>query len=373
MGGTARELTGVNEMNEQTPQSNQGETGATPAAAPRAAHRNPLANAIAHLSLTQLTLAVLVLVFLWQWFDAQRQISQMQQALAQRLAEIDGGNKANLALAMQNQEVVRELGGKLGLLESRYAETQNQRAALESMYQELSSSRDQMLLAEVEQLLLMAGQQLQLAANVKAALIALQQADSRLQRANRAALGGLRQSIGRDIDKLRVLPNVDVAGINARLDSLIAVVETLPLVQDVHFDEELAAPAAAAPESGWQKLLREIWQEAKQLVRIENTQMSELPLLSPTQSFFLRENLKLRLLSARLALLSRDEASFKRDMKTSQEWIKTYFDVKSAAGAQSLATLQKLKASSINIELPDIGASLEAVRRYRAAHEKGAR
>ena len=371
MGGSATELTGVNEMNEQTPQTNQSATGAAPAAVPRVAHRNPLAQAMAHLSLTQLTLAVLVLVFLWQWFDAQHQISQMQQTLAQRLAEIDGGNKANLTLAMQNQEVVRELGGKLSLLESRYAETQNQRAALESMYQELSSSRDQMALAEVEQLLLMASQQLQLAANVKAALIALQQADSRLQRADRAALGGLRKSINHDMDKLRVLPSVDVAGINARLDSLVAVVETLPLVQDVHFDEELAAPAA--PESGWQKLLREIWQEAKQLVRIENTQRSELPLLSPKQSFFLRENLKLRLLSARLALLSRDEASFKRDMKTSQEWIKTYFDVKSAAGAQSLATLQKLNASSINIELPDIGGSLEAVRRYRAAHEKGAR
>ncbi len=355
-------------MNEQTPQTNQGETGA----APRVAHRNPLA-AIAHLSLTQLTLAVLVLVFLWQWFDAQHQLGQMQQTLAQRLSEIDGSSKANQTLTMQNQEVVRELGGKLSLLESKYAETQNQRAALESMYQELSSSRDQMLLAEVEQLLLMAGQQLQLAANVKAALIALQQADSRLQRADRAALGGLRQSIGRDMDKLRVLPNVDVAGINARLDSLIAVVETLPLVQDVQFAEAVAAPAAAPAPSGWQKLLSEMWLEAKHLVRIENTERTELPLLSPTQSFFLRENLKLRLLSARLALLTRDEASFKRDMKTSQAWIKTYFDVRSAVGAQSLATLQKLNASSISIELPDISASLEAVRRYRAAHEKGAR
>ncbi len=325
------------------------------------------------MNLTQLTLLVLVLVFLWQWFDAQHQLNQMQQTLAQRLAEIDGSNKANQTLAMQNQEVVRELGGKLSLLESKYAETQNQRAALESMYQDLSSSRDQMVLAEVEQLLLIAGQQLQLAANVKAALIALQQAESRLQRADRAALGGLRTSIGRDMDKLRVLPDVDVAGINSRLDNLIAMVEALPLAQDMHTAETVAAPAVQSSEGGWQKLLREIWQEARHLVRIENTQKSEMPLLSPTQAFFLRENLKLRLLSARLALLSRDEASFKRDMKISQEWARLYFDVKSAAGTQFVSTLQKLNASSISIELPDISGSLEAVRHYRAAHEKGAR
>lgn len=336
-------------------------------------HHNPLVQAIARMNLTQLTLAVLVVVFLWQWFDVQHQLGQMQQTLAQRLSEVDGMNKANQALLMQNQEVVRELGGKLSLLESKYAETQNQRAALESLYQDLSSSRDQMALAEVEQLLLIAGQQLQLSANVKAALIAMQQADSRLQRADRAALGDLRKAISRDMDKLRALPSIDATGINARLDSLIALVGTLPLAQDAH-GVDSAVPAAAAPAAGsWQRLLREIWQEATHLVRIENTHQSELPLLSPTQTFFLRENLKLRLLSARLALLSRDEASFKRDIRTAQEWVKLYFDVKSADGAQLLSTLQKLNASSISIDLPDISGSLEAVRHYRAAHEKGTR
>lgn len=352
----------------QSPQTNNSEAG--PSAV---VHHNPVTHAIARMNLTQLTLAVLVVIFLWQWFDAQHQISQLQQTLAQRLAEVDGSNKANQTLVAQSQEVVRELGGKLSLLENKFAETQNQRAALESLYQDLSSSRDQMVLAEVEQLLLIAGQQLQLSANVKAALIAMQQADSRLQRADRAALNGLRGAIGRDMEKLRVLPNVDVTSINARLDSLIPMVATLPLVQDIHTVDQEAAPEAPAAREGWQKLLHEIWQDAKQLVRIENTHQTELPLLSPTQTFFLRENVKLRLLSARLALLSRDEASFKRDIKTAQEWVKLYFDVKSADGAKLVSTLQKLNTSSISIDLPDISGSLEAVRHYRAAHEKGAR
>jgi uroporphyrin-3 C-methyltransferase len=229
------------------------------------------------------------------------------------------------------------------------------------------------VLAEVEQLLLIAGQQLQLAGNVKAALIAMQQADSRLQRFDRAALSGLRRAINSDMDKLRALPDVDVSAINYRLDRLISTVNLLPLIQDIRTAQNDTSPAVATTDGTWKKLLREIWQEAKNLVRIEDTHQDEMPLLSPTQTFFLRENLKLRLLSARLALLSRDEASFKYDIKTAQEWVKLYFDVKSGDGAQMINTLQKLNASSISIEMPDVSGSLEAVRHYRASREKGAR
>ena len=230
-----------------------------------------------------------------------------------------------------------------------------------------------MVLAEVEQLLLIAGQQLQLAGNVKAALIAMQQADSRLQRLDRAALSGLRHAISNDMDKLRALPDVDVSAINARLDILITVVSKLPLLQDIRISQNDTSPPAAPLDNSWKSMLREFWRDAKDLVRISNTHQNELPLLSPTQTFFLRENLKLRLLSARLALLSRDDASFKHDIKTAQEWVKLYFDVKSSDGAQAMSTLQKLNASSIKLELPDVTGSLEAVRHYRASREKVAR
>ncbi|MBI5437070.1 MAG: uroporphyrinogen-III C-methyltransferase [Nitrosomonadales bacterium] len=337
---------------------------------PSAPRHNPIAAAISRMSIMQMTLAVVLVVFLWQWFDAHRQIGSMQQELARRLAEMEGNNKASQMLIAQGHEATRELAAKVSLLEARYAEAQNQRAALESLYQELSGSRDETALAEVEQVLLIAGQQLQLSANVKAALIAMQQADERLKRMNRAPLNGLRKAISRDMDKLRVLPNVDMPGINLRLDNLIATVDTLPLAQDIRITQETVTAAPAAPAgSGWQKLLHEIWEEAMHLVRIENMQKQELPLLSPTQTFFLRENLKLRLLSARMALLARDEASFRHDLQSAQEWVTRYFDAKSREGALAVTTLQKLRESSISIELPDVSASLEAVRNYRVSRE----
>jgi uroporphyrin-3 C-methyltransferase len=359
----------MNEPTQISPASEPVKSNMEPAK-PAEPHINRFGSILARVTLTQLTLLVLVAVFVWQWLDAHSQLDQTQQEVARRLSEVEASNKANQMLGAQTQEMVRELGGKLSLVESKYAETQNQRAALEALYQEMSSSRDQTALADVEQLLLIAEQQLQLSANVKAALIALQQAESRLQR---PALAGLKKHIGQDIEKLRALPNVDVAAINLRLDAVINAVDSLVLEQDAHIATQQPTPVADQGVGAWRRFWNEIRQEARQLLRIENTERQELPLLSPTQSFFLRENLKLRLLSAHMALLTRDEVSFRRDLKTSQEWIKRYFETKSGASVQALATLQQLAASNIAVDLPDLSGSLEAVRNYRISHERSAR
>jgi uroporphyrin-3 C-methyltransferase len=359
-------------MNEQSsqPENTAPDTSATPATEPQA-RRNPVAEVFARISPTQLTMAVLVMIFLWQWLDGRRAINDMQQQLAGKIAEMDGNSKANQLLLAQNQEQVRELFAKVTIMETRYAEAQNQRAALEALYNDLSVSRDETALAEVEQLLLIAAQQLQLSANVKAALIAMQSADGRLQRMDRPAFNGLRKAINLDMDKLRTLPSIDITGINLQLNGLIVTVDDLPLVyQQRVSNEAIEQTAAPKNETAWQRLLREIWQEVKQLVRIENTGKAEIPLLPPNQEFFLRENLKLRLLSARLALLSRDESSFQQELKTAQLWMARYFDGKSIQGARMSAELNKLAASSINVELPDISSSLQAVRNYRLTRQK---
>jgi len=322
------------------------------------------------ISLTQLILLVLVLVFLWQWLDGRRAINDMQQQLAAKIAEMDGNSKANQMLLAQNQEQVRELFAKVTMLETRFAETQNQRAALEALYNDLSANRDETVLAEVEQLLLLAEQQLQLSANVKAALIAMQSADGRLKRTGSPALNGLRKTVSRDMDKLRALPVVDIGGISLRLNNLITGVDGLPLAYQQQVAHQQAAPTVApGNETAWQKLLREIWEDAKQLVRIEDTGKAEIPLLSGDQEFFLRENLKIRLLTARLALLSRDQNSYTQELKTAQLWISRYFDEKSSQGAQMSDELKKLVSYDIKVELPDIGDSLQAVRNYRLTHE----
>lgn len=331
---------------------------------------NLVTEIISRISFTQLVVALLVAGFVWQWLDGQRTINDMQKQIAGKIGEMSVDSKTNQALLGQAQDQVRDLAAKVALMEARYAEAQNQRAALEALYNDLSVNRDEMALAEVEQLLLLAEQQLRLSANVKAALIAMQGSDARLQRMNRAVFTGLRKAIGEDMEKLRALPSVDIPGINLQLNNLISAVDELPLIHQQRVAKvDDPQPEPSEEQAAWTRLLREVWLEVKQLVRIENTGMDEIPLLAPDQEFFLRENIKLRLLAARLALLSRDESSFKYELKTAQQWTSRYFDGKSAQSERMLGALKRLSASSISIDLPDISTSLTAVRNYRLTRE----
>ncbi len=337
-------------------------------------HKASVLSLFARLSLTQLTLIVLVGIFLWQWLDSHKAIADMREELAKKIAEMDGAARANAILIAQNQNEVRAMSVRVSTLEAYYDQAQNQRAALEALYNNLSISRDETALADVEQLLLIAGQQLQLSGNVKAALIAMESADARLQRMDRPAFNGLRKSIGLDMDRLRALPRVDVSEINLKINSLLLAVDEVPLV-DRHRPSENAAEQTRIPvanETTWQRWLNAIWLEVKQLVRIENTGLTQIALLPPRQEFFLRENLKMHLVSARLALLSRDEDSFRQELKTAQIWVSRYFDVKSPQGAHMLSELKKLSTASINIDMPDISGSLQAVRSYRLSHDSSA-
>ena len=111
----------------------------------------------------------------------------------------------------------------------------------------------------------------------------------------------------------------------------------------------------------------------KQLVRIRVMDQPDAALLSPTQSFFLRQNLQLRLLDARMALLARDPARFHADLETARAWIARYYDTRAKTTAAAMARLKELEASSIDIELPTIADSLAAVRNFKVPREKGAR
>jgi uroporphyrin-3 C-methyltransferase len=302
------------------------------------------------------------------WLDARHGQRELRVDLAKRLAEVESAQQATRAIVKDAQDSVRDAQAKIALLENRLGESQAQQSALEALYRELSPSRDEWALTEVEQVLMLASQQLQLAGNVRAALAALQVADTKLQRLDRPQFVPLRRALARDMDRLKAVPYVDVAGVSLRLDEAIAQIDALPLA----IDERLAPPPPAPPqgESGWRRLLASAWQQIRQLVRIENIDRPEVPLLLPQEQFFLRENLKLRLLSARFALLFHDQASFRADLTAADAWLAKYFDTRSKP-VQALQTLFKqLKATDMAAELPGLAASLDAVRVLQIARDK---
>jgi uroporphyrin-3 C-methyltransferase len=313
------------------------------------------------------TLALLLLG--WQWLETRERLVDMQQELARRLSASDMASSENRALAKQNQEMLQALTAKTGALEAKLAEAQSQQLALESMYQELSRSRDERLLAEIEQSVSIAVQQLQFAGNVEAALIALQGADARLAAGGQAQLLPLRKLINRDIDRLKALPLADVPGISLKLEGVIGAVDILPLAfeQRARAEPLVKSKLGVASSGFWEELGRDMWDELKQLIRVDRIDQSDPALLAPNQVFFLRENLKLRLINARLALLQRDGKTYREELRQARIWLERYFDIREKPVAIAVATLKGLSSADLSLELPTLGETLGSIRNFKLA------
>jgi uroporphyrin-3 C-methyltransferase len=312
---------------------------------------------------------------LWIAYDTRHQLDQVRTEVARQLR--DSANEAHdaRAIAGEAQEALREAAAKTGALEAKVLESQNHQVALEALYQELSRNRDDWVLAEIEQTLAIASQQLQLAGNVKAALVALQSADARLARSDQPQFLSLRKAITGDIEKLRRAPNLDVTGMTLRIDRILSGIDELPLLVDgrAQAGNTLAATAPYAGQPWWSRWALGAWNEIKQLVRVERLDAVDPQLLAPEQRYFARENLKMRLLHARIALLQRDQTAFRSDLRAAQDWLHHYFDAHDKAVSADLAALAELNGAALNVDLPDISDSLSALRSYKLAHEHAAR
>lgn len=317
-----------------------------------------------------LILALIALIALsWHWLNTRYRFTQLEQTLTMRLEQYNLNNQQSLTVSKLADERSIEASARIAILEQKLAESRNQQEALQTLYYELANTREERLIAEVEQLMTIANQQLQLAGNIKPALLALQTADARLQQIDTPQVIQLRKALALDIQRLQKLPFVDVVGISVKLDNLADSVKDLPLVSDRHPQPE----SQQAPDwqaNSWQKLAYEIWQDIKNIVRMERIDRPEPPLLSPEQNYFLRENIKLRLLSARIALLQHDESTYRADLRAAEKWLQDHFDMRENSSRVMLSTLRQLSASDIVIEVPDINETLTQVSKYKLTLER---
>jgi len=305
----------------------------------------------------------------YAWYDQRQGVDALRGDVAQRLASGDAAAAQSRSRESDLANALRDAQARLALLDARLSEFQSQQAALEALYRDLAPSRDELALSEVEQILVLANQQLTFGGNVQAALAGLQVADGKLARLDRPQLGPLRRALARDMERLKAVPYVDIAGISIRLDQLIDAIDALPLAKD----ERVAAPrppAVPASDPAWLRFLEGMWNDLRNVIRIEVSDRPPAPLVTPEQSFFLRENLRLRLLSARLALLTRNERSFEADLRAASGWLEQYFDPQNRQVQAALATLSQLRSIVMPGEIPDLGTSLEAVRTLKAAADR---
>ncbi|MCS6764410.1 MAG: fused uroporphyrinogen-III synthase HemD/membrane protein HemX [Candidatus Protistobacter heckmanni] len=274
--------------------------------------------------------------------------------------------------ALRIQSGMGDLQDKLGAAESRIAEMRDKQADLDQLYADYGPNG--FLLAEIEQSLAGAAQQLQLTGNVASTLAILQQADMRAARADRQQFAPLRRALAADMDKLKARPRLDLADASILIEQALAAIDTLPM----NAGEKLAPPAKpAAPAKSsaknappwWEKLAVDAWQsikdETERLVQVRRFDQPAGLLGGADQAGFIRASLKLRLLGARVSLLSRNPAALRNDLAAAKSLLADYFDA-GAGSVQSVRSLIKQgETMAPSLVLPEL-SSLAVAQRLRA-------
>jgi uroporphyrin-III C-methyltransferase len=340
-------------------------------------------------------LALLLALLLWQ------RLGSIQKNLALQSAESQARSVEAQALAKAAQEVAREAAARIAVAEAKVGEVAVQREQLEDLIQSLSRSRDENMVVDIDSALRLALQQSQLTGSVQPLLAALQSAEQRVQRAKEPRLGSLQRALARDVERVKSAAVADMPQLVLQIDELSRSVDELPLVNAVGTARKEAAapkPSAAAvpvgassatkkvaanventPANGifdsktgsfsdfWQNAWSSFWGQMRQLVRVGRIDTPEAALLAPEQAFFLRENLKLKLLNARLALLSRQFEPARADLLASNQALNKYYDTNARSTQNALALLAKVQTQARQLELPRIDETLAALTTVAAA------
>jgi len=365
----------------------------TPAAVPAAGRTGRLR--VAPQTWWWLGAVVLVLVSLTSLavaWKAQSRVHEIEQELVRR--QQDSQNVANEArtLARQAQDSARDAAAKAALLDARVAEVALQRGQLEELIQSLSRSRDENVLVDIEAALRVAQQQSSITGSAEPLVATLKQADERLARYSEPRLEGVRRAIHRDLERVRATGVADLASLSIRLDEAVRLVDDLPLLAVAEPRKAGAREAATArasapkppppaasfeadPRTWWLALRQRFaavgdaaWDELRSLVRVTRIEQPEAMLLAPEQMFFVRENLKLRLLNARLALLSRQFDTAQADLQSARTTLERYFDRNTRKVGVEIELLRQVAGQARQVSLPRPDETLAALATANAGH-----
>lgn len=339
-----------------------------------------LAGWIGWLALGTALLALVMAGLLWQ------RLGLTQQEFARR--QQDGEARAAQAVerSQRAEALVQELQARLAVAEVKLSEVALQRSQLDELMLSLSRSRDDTLVQDLESALRLALQQAELTGSAQPLLSALQAADQRIARAAQPRLNPVQRAIARDIGRLQSAELIDVPSLVHRLGELARTADQWPLARDIPAAHLPAAPTSSAakpirqtptttssgPDSaappvpsvgaqGWEGIWRNAWYGLRDLVRVSRIDHPEAALLAPEQAYFVRENVKLQLLNARMGLLARQQASAQADLKAVEALLARYFDAQTPAVKGALVTLAQLRGQMAPTDMPRPDETLAAL------------
>ncbi|MGE4338440.1 MAG: uroporphyrinogen-III C-methyltransferase [Pigmentiphaga sp.] len=340
-----------------------------------------------------LAVAVVVIVALAATLRHQQtQLNDFGREATRRLDEAVAQAQEARRQAQEAHRTVQGMDRRLAELDSRTQHTEAQQDALEAAWHELAVGAETSVLVDVEQSLLLAAEQLQLAGRVPSAIAALQAAEARLSRAARPAYRSAQQAVARDLKRLQALPYQDFALAIEQIDGMLKDIAQFPLkapglgvapsARQSSFPPGAAAAGApdepsSAPETASGEWWEQAWgaslawaertrnaavTELNRLVEVRRVDQPDALLLSADQADILRANLALRLIEARMALLARLDALWVADLDTVRQAIQRYGEPNSPITRRLLRQLDELRAVDPVPTLPSLSESLKAVR-----------
>lgn len=309
-------------------------------------------------------LALLVTALLWQ------RLGGMQEQLARQSQESGRHALEARTLARNAETEVRESVGRLAALDGRVNDLVSYRNQLDALVQAVVRGHDENLVVELETTLRLAQDQAQLTGRIEPLLAALRSAERRLGRTTDMRFDGVAQAVARDLSRIQRVPAPDTGGLLARIEQLLHQVDSLPLANAVAVMGRAARPVEVDPDAAangwWQRWKQALSGETQRLLRVSRIDHPDAAMLSPEQSFFVRENLRLRLQGARLAVLARQHDAAQGDLAVAAALLEQWFDPGSRRSQAASNLLRRVRAEIQAVDLPRVDESLLALEQAAA-------
>ena len=270
------------------------------------------------------------------------QINAMHAQLDKRLSEAEAATTAKVELAYNKADT--ELG--------------QQQKSIKSLQVALADVKgrrpNDWLLAESDYLVKLAGRKLLLEKDVESATLLMESADQRISVLNDPSLMPLRKEMAKDITALKSVPLIDKDGLALRLISLQQQVDELPLANAILPEAPITEKSVVSEDiNDWQNnIVTSLKDFSEQFITFRTRDGNVIPLLSPKQHYYLKENIKGKIETAIRAIYQENQGIYQASLKVADEWALQFFKLDDPAVTQFNKTIKQLATKNIEVKYP---------------------
>jgi len=309
-------------------------------------------------------------------FQMQQKNAEYSAQIASLQSQLENTQSAvNKDLQAVKQETIQEASQAVQKTQVVQAQQEQSIQSLQLAVADVKGRRpNDWLLAEADYLVKLAGRKLFLEHDAVSATKLMESADQRIAALNDPSLVSLRQSMANDITKLRTIPLIDRDGLVLRLTSLQQQVDTLPLANAILPEApEQTKEVVSGDINDWQtNLMTSLKDFSGNFITFRSRDGDVVPLLSPEQHFYLRENIKGKLETAIRAVYKEQGDIYTAALETANEWSTAYLNQDNNSVIEFEKAIKQLSEQNITVKYPvklESQSSLSDVIRDRLRRE----